>query len=256
MADHGMMGDYDEPGEMGEGTNPGVESGAGADDVDEREDEEYPSAGFLVIFEGIDGAGKSTQAKAITDYLKGQGKPVTLSKWNSNEFVHPAISEAKDAEELTPRMFSLLYAADFGARWEQEIHPALHDDQAVVCERYCYTACVRDVLRGNEMEWVRDVYRFAHRPHLGIYLKTSVEAALARIIDDRGETTFYEAGQDVTGIADPEASFRVFQQKALDLYDQVAAEYDLLVIDADRPLEEVTRDVRAAVEQAMQMFWP
>src|SRR6478752_5957408 len=117
----------------------------------------HPFPGKLIIVEGIDGSGKSTQLQLAMRYLKTRGYPVFFTEWNSADL-------GKKKMSLTPMTFSLLHATDFAHRLINNILPPLKAGMIVLADRYAYTAFARDVVRGCDRQWVRDVYEFAPRP--------------------------------------------------------------------------------------------
>ncbi len=104
--------------------------------------------GKLIIVEGIDGSGKSTQVRLLEKWLRYIGIPVFFTEWNSSEQVKEIISRGKKKSLLTPTTFSLLHATDFAARYERNILPLLRAGYIVLADRYIYTAFARDVGTG------------------------------------------------------------------------------------------------------------
>jgi dTMP kinase len=124
------------------------------------------SKGKLIIVEGIDGSGKSTQLSLLSQWLRSQTIAVAFSEWNSSPLVQETMRRGKKKQRLTPTTFSLLHATDFADRMERYILPLLKAGAIVCADRYTYTAFARDVARGVDRQWVRSLYRFALRPHL------------------------------------------------------------------------------------------
>jgi dTMP kinase len=112
-------------------------------------------------------------------------------------------------------------------------------------------AFVRDVARGVDASWVRNLYRFAVRPTIGFYFRISVEEALRRVVGGRDAISYYEAGMDHTHIDDTEESFRVFQSCVIDEYDSMVDEFGLVVIDARQSIEDQQVQMREAVAQTL-----
>jgi len=204
--------------------------------------------GKLIIVEGIDGSGKSTQLDLIRKWLLGEGYLVAFSEWNSSPIVGGVTRRGKKKKLLTPLSFSLIHAADFSDRMERQMLPALKAGAIVLADRYMYTAFARDAARGVDPEYVRRVYSFAVKPTIAFYFRVTLEESLNRILTGRPELKFYEAGMDLGLSDDPYESFRIFQGRILEEYDKMVDEFDLTVIDATRPLLEQQDDVRAIVE--------
>src|SRR6202043_1513298 len=119
----------------------------------------YPGA--LVVVEGIDGSGKSTQLYLLKRWLEIGGYRIHFTEWNSSPLVKSATRRGKQRRLLTPTTFSLLHAADFADRCERQILPLLHSGYLVLADRYVYTAFARDVARNCSPRWLRNLYRFA-----------------------------------------------------------------------------------------------
>jgi dTMP kinase len=149
---------------------------------------------------------------------------------------------------LTPATFSLIHATDFADRMEHHIIPLLKAGAVVLCDRYIYTAFARDVVRGMDPKWVRELYGFAVKPTIAFYFRVPLDVAMKRILDGRAGLKYYEAGMDLGLSDDPEESFRIFQGRILEEYDKMVPEFDLTVIDATLPIEEQQAAMRAAVK--------
>ena len=147
--------------------------------------------------------------------------------------------------------FSLIHATDFADRTEQHIVPPLKAGALVLADRYVYTAFARDVARGVNRAWVRNLYRFAVRPTIAFYFRISVDEAMKRIVGGRDAINYYEAGMDRQLSGDVEESFRLFQGAIIDEYDRMVAEFGLVVIDARCSIEEQQVQMREIVTTAL-----
>ncbi len=204
--------------------------------------------GKLIIVEGIDGSGKSTQLDLIKKWLMGEGYCVAFSEWNSSTIVGGVTRRGKRKQLLTPLSFSLVHAADFADRMERQMLPALRAGAIVLADRYVYTAFARDVARGLDPQFVRDTYSFAIRPTIAFYFRVSLEESLRRILHGRPQLKYYEAGLDIGLSDDPYESFKIFQGRILEEYSKMVDEFDLTVIDASKPLLEQQEIVRQIVQ--------
>ena len=206
------------------------------------------SRGSLFVVEGIDGSGKSTQISLLYKWLLGHGYSTFFSEWNSSPLVKRTTKRGKKRQILTPLTFSLIHATDFADRTERNIIPPLKAGAAVLADRYVYTAFGRDVARGCHPEWVREVYSFAVRPTVAFYFRVPLEVALDRILSGRPQLKWYEAGMDIGLSDDPYESFKLFQSRILEQYDQMVDEFGLTVIDATLPIAVQQEQVREVVE--------
>jgi dTMP kinase len=117
----------------------------------------------------------------------------------------------------------------------------------VLCDRYIYTAFARDVSRGMDPGWIRELYAFAVKPTVAFYFRVPLETAMKRINDARNGFKFYEAGMDLGLSADPDESFRLFQSRILEEYEKMVPEFGLTVIDATLPIEVQQQQMRQLV---------
>jgi dTMP kinase len=207
--------------------------------------------GKLIIVEGIDGSGKSTQIRLLEKWLRYIGIPVFFTEWNSSEQIKEIISIGKKKNLLTPTTFSLLHATDFAARYERNIFPLLRANYVVLADRYIYTAFARDVVRGCSPEWVRNVYSLAVKPDIAFYFKVPVEVSFDRIVKNRPKLKYYEAGMDLNLSNDPYESYRIFQGRIIDEYESMVEPEGLTVIDGTKDIEEQQELMRQKVKEIL-----
>lgn len=216
---------------------------------------QYP--GKLLIVEGIDGSGKSTQLLLLHKWLEAQGHNVFFTEWNSSRLVRDTTKRGKKAKSLTPTTFSLLHATDFASRLYHDILPPLKAGMLVLADRYMYTAFARDVVRGVSPQWVRKLYNFAVRPDMAFYFKVPIDVAISRLLGGtRGQFKYYEAGMDLQLSPDVTESFRLFQSRILAQYDKIVEEYGLITMDATQEIETQQNQMRALVAEALRDYKP
>jgi dTMP kinase len=210
-----------------------------------------PYPGKLIVVEGIDGSGKSTQIDLLYKWLQSRGYSVYFSEWNSSELVKSTTRLAKKERMFTPTTFSLLQATDFADRWENRILPLLKAGAIVLADRYAFTAFARDVALGVDPEWVRNLYSFAPLPDARLYFQVPLDVAVERIMSSRAKIKYYEAGMDL-GLSDNKiASFQLFQQLIIHEYERMVAEYGLMIIDGTLPVEKQQKLVRGIVKKTL-----
>lgn len=207
---------------------------------------DYP--GRLFVVEGVDGSGKSTQIALLRQWLISEGYAVFFSEWNSSPLVKQTTSKGKKKQLLTPTTFSLIHATDFADRTEHDIIPPLKAGAIVLADRYIYTAFARDVARGVDRQWVRELYQFAVRPTMAFYYRVPLDVSLGRILTGRTELKYYEAGMDLGLSTDPQESFRLFQKRIIKEYEEMVKEHSLTVMDATLPIPEQQRRMRKLVQ--------
>ncbi len=211
---------------------------------------------MLIVVEGIDGSGKSTQLQLLQKWLLNSKYRVFFTEWNSSALVNETIKRGKKKNLLTPTTFSVLHATDFADRLAHLIVPPLKAGMIVCADRYAYTAFARDVVRGVHPEWVRNMYGFTVRPDIAFYFKVPIEVSLKRILNARVELKFHEAGMDLGLSEDPRESFRLFQSKILEEYDRIAQEYNLTVIDATQSIRKQQQQLRDIVRERLKEYKP
>lgn len=212
--------------------------------------------GKLYVVEGCDGSGKSTQIYLLNRWLKSEGFEVFFTEWNSSELIRESTSEAKKKNLLTPTTFSLMHASDFADRYEKMILPQLRAGYIVLCDRYIYTAYARDMARGCDREWVKNVYSFAVKPDIIFYFKAPLEISLNRILVGRLQLEYHEAGMDMGFSSNPTESFKVFQGIIKKNYDEMAEEEGFTIIDASESIETQQSIVKNIVRMDLKGYIP
>lgn len=210
----------------------------------------YP--GLLIVLEGTDGVGKSTQVNLLKKYIENECYGCMLSEWKTSRLISNVINEAKDRNLLNTTTFSLLYAADYADRLENDIIPALKAGFVVILDRYIYTAFVRDSVRGHDINWVKKLYDFAPEPDLIFYLDVSVDVLLKRIIGSKG-LDFYESGRDIGLSTDIYNSFEIYQKRCMTEYKKLQKEYNFININGELPIEEIHHKIVKEVKKVLDL---
>src|SRR5271168_1115692 len=218
-----------------------------------KKDGTRPYPGALVVVEGIDGSGKSTQLYLLKRWLEINGYRLHFTEWNSSELVKSATKRGKQRRLLTPVTFSLLHAADFADRCERQILPLLHGGYLVLADRYIYTAFARDSARGCSNEWLRNLYRFAPIPDITFYFRAPLEVAVNRILSGRPKLKYYEAGMDLGLSFDRAESFRIFQGMIMDQYDQMMEPDKFVLMDGTVPVNRLQKLMRQIVGERISL---
>lgn len=208
--------------------------------------------GKLIVVEGIDGSGKSTQIDLLYKWLQTQGKSVYFSEWNSSPLVKSTARLGKDQRMFTPTTFSLIQATDFADRWENFFLPLLKAGVIVLADRYAFTGFARDVARGVDPDWVRNLYSFAFQPDLTLYFELPLDTAVDRILSARAKIKYYEAGMDL-GLSDKKiTSFRIFQQRVLNEYEKMVGEFGFQIVDATQSVHKQQKQIRQTVQKILK----
>ena len=223
--------------------------------------------GRLIVVEGLDGSGKSTQMERLKEEIEAQGLKVVTTSWNSSDTVSDAVKKAKKSQSLTPKTFALMNASDLADRLDKVILPALREGTVVLADRWFFTALARDRVRGMDAKWLRQLYSFAPNPDLVLYYRLPVVTAIGRVLsrsdgklglsEDFGEDEeasklaksrrglkYYEAGLDVGLSKDPVENFELFQTRVTAEYDKQAKEFGFKIVDSARGRDEIFADTR------------
>ena len=214
----------------------------------------YP--GKLIVVEGIDGSGKSTQLHLLDKWLRSLGLNIFFTEWNSSNVVKEITSKGKKKTLLTPTTFSLLHATDFADRYERNIAPLLEAGYFVLADRYVYTAFARDVVRGCTPAWVRKVYSFAAVPDVTFYFRVPPDVSMDRILEGRPKLKYYEAGMDLNLSNDEYESYRIFQSRIVDQYEKMVQKDGFAVIDGTLDIEEQQNQMRKRVGRLLPPSLP
>lgn len=210
--------------------------------------------GLLVAFEGPDGSGKTTQRKLFKTWLKAEGYDVVTTKWNSSDLIKPIIKSRKAVRALSPEEFSLLHAADFRHRVEQQILPALWSGQLVIADRFLFTGLARDCARGLDLDWVLKLYQPLLWPDIVFYFSVSPDTSSKRVSATR-TPNYYEAGQDVTQIDDPAVSYERFITRVIREYESLALIFNFITVDAEQSIGEQHHAIRKLFRECERRAW-
>lgn len=207
--------------------------------------------GKLIVLEGTDGVGRSTQIQLLKRWLEKSGYAVSDTGLRRSPLTQPGLEEAKHGTTLTPLTISLFYATDFADRLENQIIPALKAGFFVLSDRYFYSIVARDVVRGINPQWARDIYGFALKPDMIFYLKADVDSLVTRIVHGRG-FDYWESGMDILNLDNLYDSFRQYQECMIAQFDQMAEEYNFQTIDANRSTRDVNENIKALLQPVLQ----
>jgi dTMP kinase len=206
--------------------------------------------GKLIVVEGTDGVGRSTQIRLLRPWLEQQGRAVLDTAIKRSELAGKGIQQAKEGHTLGRITLSLFYATDFADRLEHEIVPALRAGFVVLTDRYIYSLMARAIVRGADPQWIRNAYSFALKPDAIFYLRIGVDDLIPRVVFSRG-FDFWESGMDIHPSEDMYDSFRKYQTELLGEFDNLAKEYNFEVIDATPDARSVFERLRAGVARVL-----
>jgi dTMP kinase len=206
--------------------------------------------GKLIVIEGTDGVGRSTQIRLLRPWLEQQGRAVLDTAIKRSELAGKAIQQAQEGHTLGRITLSLFYATDFADRLEHEIIPALRAGFVVLTDRYIYSLMARAIVRGADPAWVRNAYSFALKPDATFYLRIGVDDLIPRVVFSRG-FDYWESGIDIHPSEDMYDSFRKYQTELLGEFDNLAKEFSFEVVDATPDVRTVFEELRTGVARVL-----
>ncbi|MGI6367945.1 MAG: dTMP kinase [Anaerolineae bacterium] len=211
--------------------------------------------GKLIVLEGPDGVGRSTQVALLREWLESSGYAVYSSGFKRSELASRGIESAKQGHTMGNLTMALFYAADFADRLEREIIPMLKAGFVVLTDRYIYSMMARARVRGADIAWLRSLTGFAVVPDKVLYLRAEVDQLLPRLMAARG-FDFWESGMDYLGCSDYYASFREHQSRMRQSLDEMSTEYAFQTIDASQSIEGVFTVLKAEVLEVIKDLKP
>ncbi len=212
----------------------------------EERDELLP--GRLIVIEGTDGVGRSTQLNLLRPWLESSGYAAVDTEMTRSVLAGPGLKKAKEGHTLGPITLNLFYATDFVDRFESQILPALRAGFIVLTDRYIYSLMARALVRGADPHWIRSIYGLALKPDAIFYLKIGIEELIPRVLQ-RGGFDYWESGMDMRLGDDLFESFVNYQTRLLHQFELMSREYGFQNIDASLPVNQIS-------EQLMQKIVP
>ena len=207
--------------------------------------------GKLIVVEGTDGVGRSTQMSLIKPWLEHQGHAVVDTGITRSALAGKGIKKAKMGHTLGRVTQTLFYATDFADRLIHQIAPALQAGFVVVTDRYIYSLMARAAVRGLDISWLRNLYSFALKPDSVFYLRIGVDDLIPRVVFSRG-FDFWESGMDLHPSEDMYESFRKYQTALLAQFDRLAEEYRFEVVDATVDVQSVFERLKAGISRVIE----
>ncbi len=202
--------------------------------------------GKLIVIEGTDGVGRSSQISLLKPWLEHQGHAVVDTGINRSELAGKGIKKAKEGHTLGRITLTLFYATDFADRLIHQIIPALSAGFVVLTDRYIYSLMARALVRGLDPAWLRNLYGFALKPDAIFYLRIGVADLVPRVVFSRG-FDYWESGMDLHASEDMYESFQKYQSLLLSQFDKLAEEFSFEVVDATQDVSTVFERLQAGI---------
>jgi len=205
--------------------------------------------GKLIVIEGPDAVGRSTQIALLRQWLEREGHAVLDSGMARSALAGKGIQRAKEGNTLQPITMTLFYTTDFADRLENEIIPALRAGFVVLIDRYIYSIMARAIARGEDRRWIEQVAGFGLVPHAIYYLRAEVNDLVSRVVIGRGAFDYWESGMDLRFGDDMYESFVRYQTRLIKALDSMVEPYEFTVIDAAQPIEKIFRTLQRHISR-------
>ena len=212
--------------------------------------------GKLIVIEGPDAVGRSTQVRRLKPWLEEFGHAVLDTGMARAALAGKGIKEAKAGNTLGPITMTLYYATDFADRLENEIIPALRAGFVVLTDRYIFSIMARAIARGENRTWIERTAGFALVPHAVLYMRAEVKDLISRVVVGRGAFDYWESGLDLHIGKDMYESFVRYQSSLIQVFDDMAEPYGFDVIDASQPVDRVFESLKKAISKVVEMDTP
>lgn len=207
--------------------------------------------GRLIVIEGPDASGRSTQISMVTAHLEAAGHAVLNVGLKRSELISEGILEAK-RNFAGRKTLSLFYAADFADQLENKIIPALRAGYIVLADRYIYTLMAREAVRGISRRWSHNLFSFALVPDLVFYLDVEPEELVHRVFQKNAYLDYYESGADMGLSDDMFESFLIYQRMIAKEFRRMKKRYNLVIINGNRPVPEINADLQKRIDSFLE----
>jgi dTMP kinase len=208
-------------------------------------------SGKLIVVEGADGSGRSTQIARLVTWLEGRGHATVQVGLKRSTLVSEELQQAQKGNILSHLTMSLFYATDFADQLENIILPALKAGFMVLADRYIYTLMVRDLVRGADAQWVKDLYGIALVPDAVFYLNVSPQTLVQRTFSKNRALDFWESGLDLGLSRDMFDSFLKYQSRVQEQFRRLQAAYGFTIVDGERSVDDLNAELQHKIESTL-----
>jgi len=204
--------------------------------------------GKLIVIEGADGSGRSTQIAVLNDWMERKGHATVQVGLRRSTLVSAELEKAKQGNTLGRITMSVFYATDFADQLDNIILPALHAGFVVLADRYIYTLMTRAIVRGCDRKWLESLYGIAVVPDLVFYLKVAPQQLVERNFQKNDSLDYWESGMDIGLSADMFESFMKYQKLIEHEFTRMQKPYGFKVVDGNRPIRAISADLEKHIE--------
>ena len=210
--------------------------------------------GRLIVIEGPDGVGRSTQVSMLKPWLESSGHAVLDTGMTRSALAGKGIKQAKAGITLGPVSLTLFYSTDFADRLENEMIPALRAGFIVLTDRYIYSLIARAIVRGMDPAWIKSVYGLALKPDAIFYLRANVADLIPRVLTRPTGFDYWESGMDIHLGEDHFDSFVEYQTRMVNVFDSMVDEYGFETIDATQSPETIYKALQRRIGRLLRQM--
>src|SRR5690242_4332255 len=203
--------------------------------------------GRLIVVEGADGSGRSTQIARLVEWLETSGHATVQVGLKRSTLVSEELERAQEGNILSRTTLSLFYATDFADQLENIILPALKAGFIVLSDRYIYTLMARDMVRGMDEKWLKNLYGIAPVPDAVFYLSVEPEELVQRNLSKNATLDYWESGMDLGLSRDVFDSFLKYQALMQKAFKTLQKSYGFEIVDANRSANAVNKELRKKI---------
>ncbi len=207
--------------------------------------------GKLIVVEGADGSGRSTQIARLVEWLETTGHATVQVGLKRSSLVSEELERAQEGNILSRTTLSLFYATDFADQLENIILPALKAGFIVLADRYIYTLMARDMVRGMDEAWLKNLYGVALEPDAVCYLTVEAEELVQRNLSKSATLDYWESGMDLGLSRDLFDSFLQYQNAMQTAFRRLQKTYGFTIVDGNRSVDVVTGELRKKISQVL-----
>jgi dTMP kinase len=208
-------------------------------------------AGRLIVVEGADGSGRSTQIARLVEWLEGCGHATVQVGLKRSTLVSEELERAQEGNILSRTTLSLFYATDFADQLENMILPALKAGFIVLADRYIYTLMARDMVRGMDETWLKNLYGIAVEPDAVFYLNVPPEELVQRSFAKNASLDYWESGMDLGLSRDMFDSFMKYQTAMQNTFKKLQSTYGFTILDGMRSADAVHLELRKKISAVL-----
>src|SRR5450759_216196 len=203
--------------------------------------------GKLIVVEGADGSGRSTQIARLVEWLETSGHATVQVGLKRSTLVSDELDRAQEGNILSRTTLGLFYATDFADQLENIILPALKAGFIVLADRYIYTLMARDMVRGMDEKWLKNLYGIALEPDAVFYLSVEPEELVQRNLAKNATLDYWESGMDLGLSRNVFDSFLEYQAAMQNAFKTLQKTYGFEIVDANRSVNSVNKELRKKI---------